>query len=245
MSMNVIRNSALPNKIVIILELIIVSLPFSLGLILNNRFGSNHTVITGDVVLLQGPIAYAGLAVTLIFLFIITKHRKAGWQVYGLSRPKNWFLTVLMGLGVALGILGTVVLIINPLIKSMPGLEPRDMSMYHHLYRNLPNLIINIVVMWFLAAFLEEFLFRGYLLNRLLALMGKPTLIKWFAAIFLSAGIFGFPHFFQGAAGIIKTAAIGLVFGIAFLAVKKNLWPLILAHGLIDTIDFVTHYFEG
>jgi uncharacterized protein len=240
-----IRNSVILNRIAIILELVIVSLPVFLGLFLNSRFGSNHTVIAGDIVLLQGPIAYAGLATTLIFLLITTKHRDAGWRDYGLRRPKNWFLTALMSLGVALGILGTVVLIINPLIKAMPRVEPRDMSMYRYLYGNLPNLIINIIAMWLTAAFIEELLFRGFLLNRLMALMGKPTRIKWLVAIFASAAIFGFPHFFQGAAGIIKTGAIGLVFGIAFLSVKKNLWPLIFAHGLIDTIDFVTHYFEG
>ncbi len=44
---------------------------------------------------------------------------------------------------------------------------------------------------------------------------------------------------------MFKTGAIGLVFGIAYLAVQRSLWPLILAHGLIDTIDMITHYFGG
>jgi membrane protease YdiL (CAAX protease family) len=234
-----------PNKIEVILEVIIVFLPVSLCLLINSRIGADHTVISGDTVLLQGPIAYAGLAATLFLLWIATRRRGGGWSDYGLRRPKNWLFTVLMSLGVALGILGAVVLAINPLIGALPNLEPRDMSMYHHLYRNFPNLVINIVGMWFSAAFLEEFLFRGYLLNRLMVLMGRPTGVKWGIAILASAVIFGFPHFFQGTAGIIKIGAIGIVFGVSFLIVRRNLWPLILAHGLIDTIDFVTHYFEG
>ena len=38
---------------------------------------------------------------------------------------------------------------------------------------------------------------------------------------------------------------IGLVFGLSYRAVGRNLWPLILAHGLIDSLDMVTHYFGG
>ena len=83
------------------------------------------------------------------------------------------------------------------------------------------------------------------LMNRLIDLLGSQSKLTWLLVIFFSAIIFGLAHSYQGAAGILKTGAIGLVFGLAYLAVGRNLWPLILAHGLIDTIDFITHFLGG
>jgi membrane protease YdiL (CAAX protease family) len=76
-------------------------------------------------------------------------------------------------------------------------------------------------------------------------LQGRQTKLAWAIALVVSAVIFGLGHAYQGPAGVIKTGAIGLAFGLAYLAVGRNLWPLIIAHGLIDTLDFVTHYLGG
>ncbi len=62
--------------------------------------------------------------------------------------------------GVALAALGVVVLIINPLINALLNVEPRDMSRFSYLSGSLPNLIIQLLVIWSTAAFLEEFLYR-------------------------------------------------------------------------------------
>jgi membrane protease YdiL (CAAX protease family) len=168
-----------------------------------------------------------------------------GWGEFGLARPQSWWRTVLMGLGVALAILGAVTLVINPITRALPSLASRDMSRFAPLEGSLPNLIVNLVGMLITAAFLEEFLWRGYLMKRLVDLQGKPTRIAWAIALVGSAVLFGLVHYDQGLAGMFKIGAIGLVFGLSYLAVGRNLWPLILAHGLIDTLDFVGHYFGG
>ena len=82
-------------------------------------------------------------------------------------------------------------------------------------------------------------------MSRLVDLQGRQTILAWILAAILQAVIFGLAHAYQGPVGVIKTGAIGLVFGLAYLAVGRNLWPLIIAHGLIDSIDMVTHYLGG
>jgi hypothetical protein len=233
------------NGLAILLEIIIVLLPFYLGLIINDRWGSDHIPLTDNVVMLGGPAIYLGLIISLLLLWGASRLRGAGWGDYGLTRPKSWFRTILMSLGVAFAILGAVVLLINPIINAIPNVEPRDMSRFNYLEGNLPNLIIQLVIIWITAAFLEEFIFRGYLLNRLVDLQGRQTRLAWVFAVIGQAIIFGLAHAYQGPVGVLKTGAIGLVFGLAYLAVKRNLWPLIIAHGLIDSIDMVTHYFGG
>ena len=233
------------NKLAILLEIVIVFLPMTLGLMISERTGRDQLSLGGGVVLIQGPSAFLGLAISLVFFCIASRLRGTSWRDFGLTRPKNWFRTLLASLGVALAILVAVKVVINPAIGILPNLEARDMSRFDPLKGNLPNLIVNLIGMYITAAFLEEFLWRGYLIERLVDLTGKQSKLAWAIALLGSAAIFGLVHIDQGLAGMFKIGAVGLVFGLSYLAVGRNLWPLMIAHGLIDTLDFVTHYFGG
>jgi membrane protease YdiL (CAAX protease family) len=233
------------NKFAIFLEIVVVFLPFYLGLAISDRLGSDYVPLGGDLVLRQGPLAYLGLIISLLFLWVASRLRGASWNDFSLTRPKSWFRTVLMSLGILLAIFGAVIFIINPIMNALPNLPPQDLTRFDYLTGNLPNLIIQLVNIWITAAFLEEFIFRGYLMKRIVDLQGKETKIAWVIALVGSTVIFGLVHSQQGAGGMFKVGAIGLLFGLSYLAVGRNLWPLILAHGLIDTIDMVLHYFGG
>jgi hypothetical protein len=233
------------NKFAIFLEIVVVFLPFYLGLAISDRLGSDQTPLVGNVVILGGPIAYLGMIISLLFLWVASRLRGVGWGYFGLTRPKSWFRTILMSLGVTLAVLGTVIFIINPIMNALPNLPPQDRSRFDVLTGSLPNLLIQLVLVWITAAFLEEFMFRGYLMNRIIDLQGKETKIAWAIAIVGQAVIFGLVHSQQGLGGMFKVGAIGLVFGLSYLAVGRNLWPLILAHGFLDTYDMVQHYFGG
>jgi membrane protease YdiL (CAAX protease family) len=233
------------NKLAIFLEIMVVFFPFYLGLAISDRLGSDQIPLGGNVVIIGGPLIYLGLFISLVLLWVASRLRGASWSDFSLTRPKSWFRTVLMSLGVALGILCTVVMIINPIMNAIPNLPPQDLSRFDFLTGSLPNLIIQLVIVWITAAFLEEFLFRGYLMNRLIDLQGKETKIALVIALVGQAVIFGLVHSQQGPGGMFKVGVIGLAFGLSYLIVGRNLWPLILAHGLIDSLDMVTHYFGG
>ena len=84
--------------------------------------------------------------------------------------------------------------------------------------------------------------FRGYLITRLRqAFSGTvlaPALAVLFAAIF-----FGYGHmYYQGWRGFVLTGMIAIAFGTMFLLFKRNLWPLIILHGSIDTLTFTVQY---
>jgi len=49
-------------------------------------------------------------------------------------------------------------------------------------------------------------------------------------------------HFYQGAAGMALTGIVGFMLAVAYLAVGRNLWVPIIAHGLIDTVSLVSVY---
>ncbi|HLQ37485.1 MAG TPA: CPBP family glutamic-type intramembrane protease, partial [Planctomycetota bacterium] len=71
-----------------------------------------------------------------------------------------------------------------------------------------------------LGAFYEEIVSRGYLLLRLVGLLGSR-----FRAIAVSSLVFALPHIYQGAMGVFMTFFFGCLMGIVLL-VGKRLWPL-------------------
>ncbi|WP_164675425.1 CPBP family intramembrane glutamic endopeptidase, partial [Xanthomonas citri] len=54
--------------------------------------------------------------------------------------------------------------------------------------------------------------------------------------------VFGAMHASQGVSGVLLTGLVGAVFGYAYLRSNRNLWALILAHGLVDTWGVTTLY---
>lgn len=234
------------NKLTILLEILIVFVPSGALYILNVKYGSEFISLGDNVVLLGGPLLWLGMLLSLSAVWISSKIRGIGWSEFGLLMPKSWFRTVLQSIGIYIGFIIAYVLIVSPLVKFAFPDGVLDHSRFELLHGNLPNLIINTIIHAFITAgFVEEFLWRGYLINRLVDLQGKKTYLSWTVAIVLSAIIFGLGHANQGILGIVKISLIGLLFGVAFIAVRRNLWPLIIVHIVLDVVSFIQHYFNG
>ncbi|GFG71284.1 CPBP family intramembrane glutamic endopeptidase [Mycolicibacter senuensis] len=90
-----------------------------------------------------------------------------------------------------------------------------------------------LIVIAFANGFAEEVIVVGYLLTRLRQLRVSPAV-----ALAGSALLRGAYHLYQGFGAGLGNIAMGLVFGYAWQRTGR-LWPLVLAHGLIDTVAFV------
>jgi hypothetical protein len=55
-------------------------------------------------------------------------------------------------------------------------------------------------------------------------------------AVVFSSIIFGPVHFDWELMGVVQTGFMGLMLGISFLMVKRNLWILVIAHAYMDAI---------
>ncbi|MBV6449379.1 MAG: hypothetical protein MHPDNHAH_00089 [Anaerolineales bacterium] len=233
------------NKPAILLEIAVVFVPLYVLLIISDRLGGDDFVrLGGGLVLAGGPLVNLGLVVTVAIFWVVSRIRGSAWSDFGLARPKSWGRTILMGVGVTVGVIVLFPLLMG-LVQLIVPIPQQDVSRFAFLRGDLPNLIVNVLAMWFTAGFLEEFLWRGYLMNRLVDLQGNKTKLAWVIALVGSAIIFGLGHTYQGLGGVVKVTAAGLLFGAAFLTVRRNLWPLVFMHALLDTISFVQHYFGG
>jgi uncharacterized protein len=79
----------------------------------------------------------------------------------------------------------------------------------------------------------EEVIVVGYLLNRLDQLGVNPV-----KAVVASSLLRGAYHLYQGFGAGVGNVVMGLVFGYAYRRWGR-LWPLIIAHGVIDVVAFV------
>jgi membrane protease YdiL (CAAX protease family) len=82
----------------------------------------------------------------------------------------------------------------------------------------------------FTAGICEEFFFRGYAIERLTALTGKPWLAGLGATLFFTLGHVARYGFSQGLLVVAIIAA-----ALSFLYVwRRNIWPCIVLHWIID-----------
>lgn len=160
--------------------------------------------------------------------------RGVGWKGVGLTRPASWKRTLAIGIttGVLLQVLSEWVT--EPLIERITG-QVADVSEFLPLVGNLKLLLPALLVIWTVAAFGEEMVYRGYLLNRA-ADLGGGSAVAWGAGLIFVTLLFGFGHSYQGLAGMIDTGLHGLILGGIYLASGRNLWASILAHGMGNTV---------
>ena len=190
-----------------------------------------------------GSIAmWCGIALATYFMV----RRGVSWQSVGLSLPegrKDWFKS----LGLALLAMVLVILfmaLVVPAMSSLLGVSiPESATDRFEFFLGKPLVFAAylVVVIWIGAAVGEELLMRGFLLNRLINFCGsekKGTVV----AVLLHAIIFGVLHISQGIPGIISTGIVAIIFAVMYLYNGRKLFPLIIAHGLINSIGIIAYY---
>lgn len=184
----------------------------------------------------NNALGLAGVMAALGLCWMLLRLRGGRWRDLGLRRPRSWPATLLLSLGGVAAIHLGIMRGIAPLVQRWTG--PPDISRFDGLRGNGAALILGLITAWTLAAFGEEMVFRGYLLNRLAAFFGGKRL-GWGAAVVLSSLVFGAGHAYQGPAGMILTAGVGVLYALAYLLTGRNLWAPILIHGLYDSFAFI------
>ncbi len=159
----------------------------------------------------------------------------------GLRRDPGWWRIALIGITAGVGYQLLSLYLVEPLTARLIGRLP-DVSMFAPLKGNVRLVLFYLAISWTLAGFGEEFVYRGYLLNRVAQLLGGSPR-AWLVSLGASTVVFGLGHAYQGASGAIDTGLFGLLFGILYLLFGRNLWVVVIAHGVADTTAFVLLFF--
>src|ERR1700736_7037009 len=145
----------------------------------------------------------------------------------GLARPR-WRPDVLGGIGLALliGIPGLGLYLLARIVGLSAAVVPTTLT---DTWWRTPVLILAA----FANGWAEEVIVVAYLMTRLRQLGHGNT-----ATLLASSALRGAYHLYQGCSAGLGNLAMGLVFGLVWRRTGR-LWPLIVAHGLIDTVAFV------
>jgi membrane protease YdiL (CAAX protease family) len=169
--------------------------------------------------------------------WISLRVRKSSWRDLGLTVYRNWPLTLAMGAGAGVLLEASQLFVTQPLLVRLVGKQP-DLSDFRNLTGNLKLTLIYLAATWPLAAFGEEMVYRGYLMNRIAGLL-KGTRTAWIVSLIAVHLVLGLAHAYQGVTGIVGEGLDGLLLGLIYLGAGRNLAVPIIAHGVQDSIDFV------
>lgn len=193
-----------------------------------------------------GPMS---MACTIAFIALLARLRSETWSDFGLRglpdlKSRLIFLpqvllgvVAIMGSGALVG-LGGEAMGLWDMSATPTGVEDRFAGTTGNLPRYLMWLGLGIVS----GGLGEEIFFRGYLMRRVEGILPASAL-RPVLMVVLPALMFGAVHFYyQGLRGLLSIAVIGFAMGTLYLLYKRNLWPLIIAHALVDSIGFTALY---
>ena len=166
-------------------------------------------------------VAWGGLALYLLWRTGI------GPTAIGLGRLR-WRTDVPGGLALAalIGIPGLLLYLAARHLGLNAEVQPSGL---HDSWWRIPVLILSA----FANSFAEEVVVVGYLITRL-----RQLGLSQSRAVFASSLLRGAYHLYQGIGAGLGNVAMGLVFGYAWCRTGR-LWPLVIAHGILDTVAFV------
>jgi membrane protease YdiL (CAAX protease family) len=159
------------------------------------------------------------------------------WRDLGFAQPMR--LRALLGYTAftLVAVFVATTFVVTPVLQRL-GAAPLDVTVLQSAVEgNLTNYLIFLIpISWGSAAFGEELLARGFIQYRFTQLAGRHV------GVALQAAVFAMGHFYQGIMGVANIFVLALIFGFVYDRCGRNLWPLIVAHGITDTIGITALY---
>lgn len=172
--------------------------------------------------------------------WISLRLRRLGWKEIGGARYRTWKRTLLVAITAGLLISAFELLVSGPLLTRLTG-KAANLEDLRPLVGSWKLLLLVLAGNWTLAAFGEEMVYRGYLLNRL-ADLGRGTRSAWIVALIVSSAVFAFAHTYQEVTGVVEAGIDGLWLGLLYLACDRKLSVPIIAHGVSNMPDLILIY---
>ena len=207
-----------------------------IGLLIAASFGLQF--LFGQIPGLEDKFMLAaslGPALVLLATWLILKNRGISFRKLGVRMPDNLWKAI--GIGLAM----SVALFLLSFGTEALGLT-RDLSRFDALKNNLPFALFGLLYGFFGAGFYEEVVFRGFLTNRVAHMLGAGRR-AWLIAILAQGAVFGLAHAYQGVYGILYTGILSMGMAAIYVYGGRNLWPIIIGHGVYDSARFVYFYY--
>ena len=168
----------------------------------------------------------------LAFLAIVLLMRSPGGPGFGIGLDRLRSRELWQGLGFAalIGVPGLGFVYVARKLGLNAEIVVTD---FPDVWYRIPTLILEA----FQQGVAEEVIVAGYVLTRLRQLGWTNT-----RALLAASVLRGSYHLYQGYGGFIGNAVMGLIFGWWFQRTRR-VWPLIIAHFVIDAVSFIGYVY--
>lgn len=192
------------------------------------------------IVLLILPLPFLHLnifyVVAALVLTISIKYlRKERWADLGFFSVHIKKILIAVAIGLLFGLTDNY--LFDPLLSKLLGKAP-DLSAFAGIKGNVQGLLVMLAIGWFIGGVFEEYFFRGYLFHRFSTLIRNRRLYQ-IITISLISIVFALGHSYQGVTGMIETFYFSIIMGLLYFYFGKNVWYLMLVHGMYDTVGII------
>lgn len=176
---------------------------------------------------LAGSLFLVAPVALVLFLLWLRPGRAGGWSAMGLDRrhPGRDALAGL-GLAAAIGVPGLGFYLLARELGLNTSVAPANLT---DVWWAVPVLVLAAVA----NGVLEEVVMVGYLFSRF-----RDLGWSWLAVVATSALVRGSYHLYQGFGGFAGNVLMGVLLGLVYLRWRR-VWPLVVAHSLLDVGAFV------
>ena len=206
---------------------------------------SLSVILTSALLIITGLKKQPGIGVigAVVIIALALWQRGKGLTSIGLSAPENWWTTVLLALMLGIVIQLLSIVLIEPLSEKLTH-SRHDFSILDNVKGNWKALLQWLLMVWILVAFLEEGVYRGFLMSEIKEIVGVGLGAVILNVVFTSI-VFGLSHGYQGRSGMLSTGLVGILLAAIFVVNDYNLWLPILTHGFIDTVGISLIAIDG
>ncbi len=201
----------------------------SAAIMLTVLIGPGRAVFGGSLVVKIVFLGRMGVFLLIATWLLHRQHRT--WRDVGLRSLPWWRLIAAVPIGliaISMAVATAKMLLIRA------GYPVADYSAFRPLRGNLAEYLFRLLpVTLGSAAFGEEMIFRGFMLDAFERLLGGERLAT-ILAILLQATAFSLFHAYQGVGGMVTTAIVGFLLGVIWWAARRNLWPGVIIHAILD-----------
>ncbi len=210
-------------------------------LVIEHGLGLKH-VATGPIVNIPKPtypwfdltadVIDVLLGLMPAFLAVVLLLRTPGGPGFGIGLDRIRRIEIPAGLGFA-ALIGIPGLGLVYVARKLGANAQIVVTNFPDVWYRIPVLLLNALQ----DGVAEEVVVCAYVLVRLTQLgWGAP----W--AVLASAVLRGSYHLYQGFGGFVGNAIMGVIFGLWFLRTRR-VWPLIIAHSVIDAVSFIGYVY--
>lgn len=166
--------------------------------------------------------------------WLLLRWRGTGWASLGLHRPRSAWIAVAGAIVLYLANVALARWVAPPLAQ---WIAPAQQASYigSVVPGNTAAFALWVTIGILVGGFMEECLFRGFLLVRVATALGGSQLALG-AGVVAQALLFGALHLYGGAFAFAFATLAALAAGIAYLALGRNLWPLVAVHAAWNTV---------